>query len=174
MDRKVIPIPNFLSRSRAWSGILKADQLGTQNMCDAVSKIFWGLVKTSIQSELDKLKEQLFLLESEWKNKYQKSRELDRDQLFQKGKDVLLDKIVELENLDPGEFESDLRGRLWEKIENHFLHEVYLAAEGSANQRAEFNAISDIRLRHFTNETLPLLSLKAANDLLLGSGGRRK
>lgn len=36
-------------------------------MCEAVSRIFWNLVKTSILSELDKLKEQLFLLETEWK-----------------------------------------------------------------------------------------------------------
>lgn len=143
------------------SGILKAEQLGTQNMCDAVSRIFWALVKSSISTELVKLKEQLFLLETEWKNKYRHARELDREQLFQKGKDVLLDRIVELQNLDPGEFESQLKDRLWEDIENHFLHEVYLAAEGNAKDKAEFNTISDIRLRHFTNSTLPILSLSA-------------
>lgn len=36
-------------------------------MCESVSRIFWNLVKSSIVSELDKLKEQLFLLETEWK-----------------------------------------------------------------------------------------------------------
>ena len=36
------------------SGILKVEQLGTQNMCDAVSKIFWSLVKSSMTSELAK------------------------------------------------------------------------------------------------------------------------
>jgi hypothetical protein len=60
------------------SGILKVEQLGTQNMCDAVSKIFWNLVKSSIKVELAKLKEQLFMLDSEWKNKYRRERELDR------------------------------------------------------------------------------------------------
>ena len=33
------------------------------------------------------------MLETEWKNKYKHARELDREQLFQKGKDVLLDRI---------------------------------------------------------------------------------
>ena len=57
----------FGSSQLLHSGILKAEQLGTQNMCEAVSRIFWNLVKTSIVSELEKLKEQLFLLETEWK-----------------------------------------------------------------------------------------------------------
>jgi optic atrophy protein 1 len=49
------------------SGILQPDQLGTNNLCDAVSKLFWCIVKNSLSGELQKLKEQLFILESEWK-----------------------------------------------------------------------------------------------------------
>ena len=33
--------------------------------------------------------------------------------------------------------------------------------------KAEFNTISDIRLRNFTNTTLPSLSIQAANSLLI-------
>ena len=33
--------------------------------------------------------------------------------------------------LDPGQFENDLKAKLWETIESHFLNEVYLAAEGT-------------------------------------------
>ena len=98
---------------------------------------------------------------------FRHARELDRAQLFQKGKDILLDRVVELENLDPGEFESSLREKLWQEIEKEFLRDVYLTAEESASTRSEFNTISDIRLHNFSNHTLPTLSLRAANDLLL-------
>lgn len=98
---------------------------------------------------------------------FRHARELDRSQLFQKGKDILLDRVVELENLDPGEFESSLREKLWHEIEKEFLRDVYLTAEESASTRSEFNTISDIRLHNFSNHTLPTLSLRAANDLLL-------
>ena len=55
------------------SGILQPDQLGTNNLCDAVSKLFWRIVKNSLSGELQKLKEQLFILESEWKAQVEES-----------------------------------------------------------------------------------------------------
>ena len=35
--------------------------------------------------------------------------------------------------IDPGQFENDLKAKLWDTIESHFLNEVYLAAEGSVS-----------------------------------------
>ena len=66
-----------------------------------------------------------------------------REELFQKGKDSLLDKIVELQNLDPGEFESELRERLWRDVRDNFLKEVYLAAEGGSKDKDSFFYINN-------------------------------
>ncbi|CBY21756.1 unnamed protein product [Oikopleura dioica] len=149
------------------SGILQPDQLGTNNLCDAVSKLFWHIVKNSLSGELQKLKEQLFILESEWKAQYRHRRELDRDQTFGRVKEQLFDRMVLMKNLDPGQFENDLKAKLWETIESYFLHEVYLAAEDSAKSKEEFKAISDLRLRKFSNQELPNQSLEAVRALLI-------
>jgi len=148
-------------------GLMKPEQLGTGNMCDTVSRTFWSMVKHSLKGELAKLSDHLFALETEWKNNYRNVRELDRNQLFEKAKEEILDRLVQINVLDEGKFEDELKDAIWARIEKHFVKEIYLPAESGAGGASEFNTLADIRLRHFTNLRLPTIALEAAGDLLL-------
>ena len=64
------------------------------------------MVKSSLKSELTKLSDHLFALETEWKNNFRNVRELDRSQLFEKGKEEILDRLVRINVLDEGKFEA--------------------------------------------------------------------
>ena len=129
------------------TGLLKPEQLGAGNMCDKVSRTFWTMVKSSLKGELSKLSDHLFALETEWKNNFRNVRELDRAQLFEKGKEEILDRLVKINVLDEGKFEEDLRRKIWQRIEKHFIKEIYLPAEQNAASASEFNTLADIRVR---------------------------
>ena len=38
-----------------------------------------------------------------------------------------------MNTIDEGEFENELRKRIWEKIETHFRDEIYLPSDQNAN-----------------------------------------
>ena len=154
----------FFATSRFFrSGVLKEDQLSTSKLSIAVSSCFWKMVRDSVEQQADSFKASLYNLETEWKNSFSQYRELDRNELFEKGKNEILDDMLSLVNISPQTWEQTLQTRLWESVAEHIVELVYLPAA----QSKDFNTTVDIKLREWSKSLLPKTAIKIAKQTLL-------
>ena len=124
---------DFFSRSRLCKdGVLNASQCTTQNLSLAVSDCFWKMVKASVEQQADSFKATRFNLETEWKNSFPRMRELDRDELFDKAKNEILDEIVSLSQLSPLHWEGKISNMFWERVAFYVFERIYLPAAQSS------------------------------------------
>ncbi|CAK8678812.1 unnamed protein product [Clavelina lepadiformis] len=158
---------NFFSNSKVFkSGLLKASQLTTANLSYAVSTCFWKMVRESVEQQADAFKATRFNLETEWKNNFPRVRELDRTELFEKAKNEILDDMISLVNIPPQQWERTLQKRLWDAVSNHVIENIYLPAAQSGDA-GTFNTTVDIKLKQWTDKTLPKTSIDVAKRTLL-------
>ncbi|XP_065195380.1 dynamin-like 120 kDa protein, mitochondrial isoform X2 [Sycon ciliatum] len=158
----------FATSSFFRSGALKASQMSTRNLSFAVSRCFWQMVQDSVQQQADTFRAHRYNLESEWKNTFPRLRELDRNELFEKGKDEILDHLAELSRIQPHTWEANLVEQLWKEMSTPVVEDIYFpAAQGTT--ASNFNTRADIRLRNWANKDLPLLSVQAGWEVLLGN-----
>ncbi|XP_078079057.1 cell division cycle and apoptosis regulator protein 1-like [Mustelus asterias] len=110
------------------TGMLKAHQVTFKNLSRAVSDCFWKMVRGSVEQQADAFKATRFNLETEWKNNYPRLRELDRNELYEKAKNGILDEVISLvrKNLEAKNVDVDtiLIKDTWHQVyRKHFLME---------------------------------------------------
>uniref|UniRef100_S4RAS5 Dynamin-like GTPase OPA1, mitochondrial n=1 Tax=Petromyzon marinus TaxID=7757 RepID=S4RAS5_PETMA len=147
------------------SGMLKAHQVTTKNLSLAVSDCFWKMVRESVEQQADAFKATRFNLETEWKNNYPRLRELDRNELFEKAKNEILDEVISLSQVTPKHWEDILQKKLWERVSTHVIENIYLPAAQSADS-GTFNTTVDIRLKQWAEKQLPNKAIEVAWETL--------
>nr|XP_060623185.1 dynamin-like 120 kDa protein, mitochondrial [Anolis sagrei ordinatus] len=141
--------------------MLKAHQVTTRNLSLAVSDCFWKMVRESVEQQADAFKATRFNLETEWKNNYPRLRELDRNELFEKAKNEILDEVISLSQVTPKHWEDMLQRSLWEKVSTHVIENIYLPAAQTMNS-GTFNTTVDIKLKQWTDKQLPNKAVEVA------------
>ncbi|XP_053164813.1 dynamin-like 120 kDa protein, mitochondrial isoform X1 [Hemicordylus capensis] len=141
--------------------MLKAHQVTTRNLSLAVSDRFWKMVRESVEQQADAFKATRFNLETEWKNNYPRLRELDRDELFEKAKNEILDEVISLSQVTPKHWEEILQKTLWERVSTHVIENIYLPAAQTTNS-GTFNTTVDIKLKQWTDKQLPSKAVEVA------------
>ncbi|NXA53974.1 OPA1 protein, partial [Nothocercus julius] len=136
------------------TSMLKAHQVTTKNLSLAVSDCFWKMVRESVEQQADAFKATRFNLETEWKNNYPRLRELDRNELFEKAKNEILDEVISLTQVTPKHWEEILQKTLWERVSTHVIENIYLPAAQTMNS-GTFNTTVDIKLKQWTDKQLP-------------------
>ncbi|KAJ8270231.1 hypothetical protein GJAV_G00111900 [Gymnothorax javanicus] len=152
-------------------GMLKPHQVTTKNLSLAVSDCFWNMVSESVEQQADAFKASRFNLETEWKNNYPRLRELDRNELFEKAKNEILDEVITLSQVTPRHWEEILQTKLWEKMHTHVIENIYLPAAQTLDS-GTFNTTVDIKLKQWTDKQLPRKALKVAWEALQEEFGR--
>ncbi|XP_073707321.1 dynamin-like GTPase OPA1, mitochondrial isoform X3 [Garra rufa] len=156
----------FFQNSRLLrDGMLKAHQVTTKNLSLAVSDCFWKMVRESVEQQADAFKASRFNLETEWKNNYPRLRELDRNELYEKAKNEILDEVISLSQVTPKHWESILQKKLWERVSTHVIENIYLPAAQTMNS-GTFNTTVDIKLKQWTDKQLPHKALEVAWETL--------
>ncbi|XP_065842298.1 dynamin-like GTPase OPA1, mitochondrial [Oscarella lobularis] len=157
----------FQSSTLFKSGAFKATQIKMRNLSLAVSKRFWQTVKDSVQQQAEHFKSTRYDLESEWKNVYPKQRELDRNELFEKGRDEMLDQVASLLRVMPQEWDDAFAARLVDAMSSTVVDRIYMPAAAKATTSGHFKTQVDIKLRAWANEELPLLCSREGARALL-------
>ncbi|XP_070801008.1 dynamin-like GTPase OPA1, mitochondrial isoform X3 [Pituophis catenifer annectens] len=147
------------------NSMLKPHQVTTRNLSLAVSDCFWKMVRESVEQQADAFKATRFNLETEWKNNYPRLRELDRNELFEKAKNEILDEVISLSQVTPKHWEEILQKTLWERVSTHVIENIYLPAAQSLNA-GTFNTTVDIRLKQWTDKQLPNKAVEVAWETL--------
>ncbi|KAM6122069.1 dynamin-like GTPase OPA1, mitochondrial isoform 4-T4 [Pterocles gutturalis] len=145
--------------------MLKAHQVTTKNLSLAVSDCFWKMVRESVEQQADAFKATRFNLETEWKNNYPQLRELDRNELFEKAKNEILDEVISLTQVTPKHWEEILQKTLWERVSTHVIENIYLPAAQTMNS-GTFNTTVDIKLKQWTDKQLPNKAVEVAWETL--------
>ncbi|XP_056270473.1 dynamin-like 120 kDa protein, mitochondrial isoform X5 [Pseudoliparis swirei] len=157
---------DFFQNSRLLKdGMLKAHQVTTKNLSLAVSDCFWKMVRESVEQQADVFKASRFNLETEWKNNYPRLRELDRNELFEKAKNEILDEVISLSQVTPQHWEAILQKKLWERVSTHVIENIYLPAAQTTDS-GTFNTTVDIKLKQWTDKQLPHKALEVAWETL--------
>ncbi|XP_010622377.1 dynamin-like 120 kDa protein, mitochondrial isoform X2 [Fukomys damarensis] len=155
----------FQSSKLLKTSMLKAHQVTTRNLSLAVSDCFWKMVRESVEQQADSFKATRFNLETEWKNNYPRLRELDRNELFEKAKNEILDEVISLSQVTPKHWEEILQQSLWERVSTHVIENIYLPAAQTMNS-GTFNTTVDIKLKQWTDKQLPNKAVEVAWETL--------
>jgi optic atrophy protein 1 len=157
----------FQSSSLFKSGVLQASQMTTRNLSFAVSRLFWQLVKESVQQQAQNFRAIRYNLETEWKNTFPRQRELDRNELFEKGKEEILDQVANLCCISPQEWEESFARCLTESISTDVVNKIYMPAASQATTQGHFKTQVDIKLRQWAEGHLPKHSIEVGWKVLM-------
>lgn len=148
-------------------GLVTPSQVTTRNLSLAVAECFWRMVRASVEQQADSFKAMRYNLETEWKNTFPRQRELDRSELFERARTLLLDRSAALSAVPASVWESRLRQALWTAAATRVWEHVYLPAAAAAlDDIDKFNTTVDIKLREWAENDLPLESIRAGREAL--------
>ncbi|CAK9291273.1 unnamed protein product [Gordionus sp. m RMFG-2023] len=154
----------FLNSKLFKAGAFKPNQMTTANMSIAVSNCFWNMVKETIEQQSDEFRAMRFNLETEWKNSFPKSRELDREELFEKARNTILDEISRVNGITPKQWEDFIMHSLWKDVKDDVIQNIYLPIFISSKIRdiQIVNTSIDIMLKKWADTILPHKSADCA------------
>lgn len=72
-------------------------------------------------------------LETEWKNTFPYIREMDREELFDKGRNEILDNLVSLSTIPSVTWEKKIKERLWQKLQSYVFEHIFEPAQLKTN-----------------------------------------
>ncbi|VDP76698.1 unnamed protein product [Echinostoma caproni] len=151
----------FFRKSRLFrEGTLRLSQMTTANLSKAVSERFWKMVKDSVEQQADTYRALRYNLEAEWKNSYSHLREMDREELFEKARNEILDDLITLNGINSVTWEKNLRNELWKELEDSVFTNMFEPAQQLDNLGA-YQTNIDIWLRDWVEKDLPTSSIKA-------------
>lgn len=157
---------NFFSKSKLFKdGAIRSTQVTTRNLSLAVADCFWKMVKETVEQQADAFKARRFNLETEWKNNFPRIREQDRDELFERARSEILDEVINLSQVSPKQWEDALMEKIWDKVSSHVFENIYLPAAQTETVMT-FNTSVDIKLRQWTEQTLPAQSVETGWETL--------
>ncbi|CAF1401347.1 unnamed protein product [Adineta steineri] len=157
----------FFRKSKLFrDGVFKATQTTTRNLSFAVSDCFWKMVKESVEQQSDTFKATRFNLETEWKNSFPKTREQDRDELFEKARGEILDEVVTLSQIPSRQWEENLSKHLWSTMSDFIFNDVFSTA-AQAGSIGAFNTTVDVKLQQWTEKELPRQCIHIGHLVLL-------
>ncbi|CAF3486281.1 unnamed protein product [Rotaria socialis] len=157
----------FFQNSKLFrDGVFKATQTTTRNLSFAVSDCFWKMVKESVEQQSDTFKATRFNLETEWKNSFPKTREQDRDELYEKARGEILDEVVNLSQIPSRQWEENLSKHLWSTMCNFVFNDVFVTAS-QAGSVGGFNTTVDVKLQQWAEKELPRQCVHIGHLVLL-------
>ncbi|CAH8296831.1 unnamed protein product, partial [Schistosoma turkestanicum] len=152
---------NFFRHSRLFKeGTLRMSQMTTANLSKAVSERFWKMVKDSVEQQADTYRATRYNLETEWKNSFPHLREMDREELFEKARNNILDDLTLLNGISSTVWEKSIHSELWNKLKNHIFTKIIEPSHHIDNIRT-FQTNVDIWLRDWVENDLPEASIEA-------------
>lgn len=156
----------FFRKSRLFrEGALKLAQMTTENMSKAVSERFWKMVKDSVEQEADTYRAIRYNLETEWKNTFPYIREMDREELFDKGRNEILDNLVSLSTIPSVTWEKKIKERLWQKLQSYVFEHIFEPAQLKTNL-GSYQTFVDVLLRDWSQHELPQTCVQVGWEVL--------
>ncbi|KAF6777825.1 hypothetical protein AHF37_02744 [Paragonimus kellicotti] len=150
----------FFRNSRLFrEGALQFSQMTTANLSKAVSERFWKMVKDSVEQQADTYRALRYNLEAEWKNSFSYLREMDREELFEKARNEVLDDLITLNGITASTWEKNLRSQLWDDLQNYVFENIFEPAQ-LLDDLGSFQTNIDIWLREWVEKDLPNLAVQ--------------
>lgn len=157
---------NFFKKSKlVREGILTLSKCTTSNLTEKVSDCFWGMVKSSVELQADTFRAIRFNLETQWRNEFPQSRELTREDLFEKAKSELLDEVVNLSLKKNQYWEEQIKGDLWNLTKDFVFDKVFFPSYLDCKDN-----LSKTKLEINLNELssfMPSTSIQSATNVFL-------
>ncbi|KAM7535779.1 hypothetical protein Aperf_G00000094459 [Anoplocephala perfoliata] len=156
----------FFRKSRLFrEGALKLAQMTTENMSKAVSERFWKMVKDSVEQEADTYRAIRYNLETEWKNTFPHVREMDREELFDKARNEILDNLVSLSTISSVAWEKKIKERLWQKLQAYVFENIFEPAQLKFSL-GSYQTFVDVVLRDWLQHELPQTCVQVGWEVL--------
>ena len=146
-------------------GILNLDKCTTSNLSEQVSDCFWGMVKSSVELQADTFRAIRFNLETQWRNEFPQSRELTREDLFDKAKSELLDEVVNLSLKKNKYWEDQIKKDLWSLTKDFIFDKVFFPSYLDSNENLSKTKL-EINLNELSN-FMPSTSIESATNVFL-------
>lgn len=157
---------NFFKKSKlVRDGVLNINKCTTSNLSEKVSDCFWNMVKSSVELQADLFRAIRFNLETQWKNEFPQSRELSREDLFEKVKSEILDEVVNLSSKKNQYWEEKLKKDLWDLTKDFIFDKVFFPSYLDCKDNLSKTKI-EINLNELSN-FMPSTSVKSAKNVFL-------
>ncbi|RTG82267.1 optic atrophy protein 1 [Schistosoma bovis] len=157
---------NFFRHSRLFKeGTLRMSQMTTANLSKAVSERFWKMVKDSVEQQADTYRAIRYNLETEWKNSFPHLREMDREELFEKARNNILDDLISLNGISSTVWEKNIHYELWNKLKDYIFTKIIEPSQ-HIDDIGTFQTNVDIWLRDWVENSLPKASIETGLQTL--------